>query len=101
MGTAPDRNGNRNGNADALHVSRVPGKPVRREADGRLAVHLWLRKGGTFDGDLALRLGPAEAEPLHAQLCFALAAEPAAPTTSSGAVPGCRQPVQGPSGVRW
>ncbi|GAB2776444.1 hypothetical protein [Streptomyces daliensis] len=101
MESTPVRNGDGNGEGDGLHVSRVPSKPVQREADGRLAIHLWLRKGGTFDGDLALRLSPAEAELLHAQLCFALAEEPAAPTTSSGAVPGCRQPVQGPSGVRW
>ncbi|WP_327189856.1 hypothetical protein [Streptomyces xinghaiensis] len=76
------------GPAQGLCVSRVPGKPVAWEADGRLAVHLWLRQDGRFDTDLALRLSVAEAEVLHAQLCYALADEPV--TTPPGATPYCR-----------
>lgn len=58
-------------------VDRVPSKPVEREADGRYALHLWLQHEGKFGGDLALRLSPAEAESLHAQLCYALDGEAA------------------------
>ncbi|MEE1751091.1 hypothetical protein, partial [Streptomyces sp. SP18CS02] len=53
-------------------VSRVPGKPERREADGSSAIDRWLRREGAFESDAALRLSPAEAEVLHAQLCYAL-----------------------------
>ncbi|HCA85378.1 MAG TPA: hypothetical protein DEQ61_07720 [Streptomyces sp.] len=55
-----------------LRLSRVPSKSVLREPDGNLAIPLWLQRDGKFDADLALRLTPAEAELLHAQLCFAL-----------------------------
>lgn len=73
-----------------LRVNRVPGKPVQREADGRYALHLWLQQDGRFDGDLALRLTPSEAEILHAQLCFALGDAPV--TTEPGHTPVCRKP---------
>lgn len=81
-----------------LRISRVPGKPVRREADGRFAIDLWLIRAGTFDTDLALRLTPAEAESLHAQLCFALDDVP--PAEAARRVPDCRGPAGGAS-VRW
>ncbi|MDT0379708.1 hypothetical protein RM572_13115 [Streptomyces sp. DSM 42041] len=72
-----------------LRVHRVPGKPLRREEDGRYALHLWLQQDGRFDGDLALRMSPAEAELLHAQLCFALADAPV--TTRPADTPDCRR----------
>lgn len=76
-------------------VSRVPSKPVERETDGHYALHLWLQHEGKFGGDLALRLSPAEAESLHAQLCYALDGEPAAGCADSGRrTPPCREPVQ-------
>ncbi|MET8247332.1 hypothetical protein ABZV31_24655 [Streptomyces sp. NPDC005202] len=55
-----------------VQVSRVPNQPVRREDDGSFAIDLWLCRDGVFDSDVALRLTPAEAEVLHAQLCYAL-----------------------------
>ncbi|WP_156725674.1 hypothetical protein [Streptomyces apocyni] len=82
------------------HISRVPGKPVERDADGRLTIPLWLQQDGRFGTDLTLRLTPAEAEALHAQLCFALDADPV--TTPPGdPTPDCRKPTRGPTGVRW
>lgn len=68
--------------AQGMRVSRVPNRPVRREGDGCLAVDLWLQRDGTFAADLALRLSPAEAEMLHAQLCYALDNESAESRTS-------------------
>ena len=61
------------GTLRGLRISRVPSKPVQREDDGQIAIHLWLRRDGEFDGDVGvLRLAPGEAELLHAQLCYAL-----------------------------
>lgn len=96
MGTTPGPGAQDN---HELHISRVPSKPVHREADGRFAIPLWLRQGGRFDGDLTLRLSPSEAELLHAQLCFALDDWPV--PARGGTAPDCRKPVQGPAGVRW
>ncbi|KAF4409580.1 MULTISPECIES: hypothetical protein [Streptomyces] len=78
-----------------LRISRVPGQPVRRDAGGSLIIPLWLRRDGVFDADLALRLSPAEAELLHAQLCFALDDVPG--TYSPAYTPDCLDP-RGPSG---
>jgi len=74
----------------------VPTKPVQREPDGRLTVHLWLQQDGRFSGDVPLRLSPGEAELLHAQLCFVL--DDAA---TASAAPDCRKPVHGSPGVHW
>jgi hypothetical protein len=62
-----------------LRVARVPTKRVRREADGSVTVPLWLRRDGRFAQDLPLRLTSAEAETLHAQLCYALDDGPCLP----------------------
>lgn len=75
---------------DDLHISRVPAEPVRRERDGRYAVPLWLRRNGTFGGDVTLRLSPSEAELLHAQLCYALDDWPRPPTPGLP-VPDCHR----------
>lgn len=53
-------------------ISRVPAKPVRRVEDGRVSVPLWLLRDGVYHSDLDLRLSPAEAELLHAELCRVL-----------------------------
>lgn len=83
-----------------LRISRVPGKPVQRDADGRYAIHLWLRQEGRFDGDITLQLSPSETELLHAQLCFALDGEPVG--TEPHATPDCRRDVRTTaSRVRW
>ncbi|MER7517188.1 hypothetical protein [Streptomyces sp. NPDC126499] len=79
-----------------LRISRVPGKPVIREADGGLSIPLWLQRDGRFDTDLALRLTAGEAEMLHAQLCFALDGEPV--TTPRAQTPDCRKTALGPTG---
>lgn len=72
-------------------VSRVPSRPVRREDDGAFAIDLWLRREGAFDSDVALRLTPAEAEVLHAQLCYALDDETAAVVVPEASLPDCRK----------
>ncbi|MEU6484452.1 hypothetical protein [Streptomyces sp. NPDC046887] len=59
-------------NTPPVQVRRVPSKPVRREEDGSIAIELWLRRERVFESDATLRLSPAEAEVLHAQLCYAL-----------------------------
>lgn len=74
-----------------VQVSRVPSKPVRRADDGTLAIDLWLRRDGVFDTDVALHLTPAEAELLHAQLCYALDDETAALLTPEAKRPDCRK----------
>ncbi|MGH3312400.1 MAG: hypothetical protein ACRDP3_17740 [Streptomyces sp.] len=56
-------------------IDRVPGKPVRRAEDGRIAVPLWLLRDGAYHSDLDLRLSSAEAEVLHAQLSYLLPGE--------------------------
>jgi hypothetical protein len=84
-----------------VQVSRVPSKPVRREDDGSLAIDLWLRRDGIYDADAALRLTPAEAEVLHAQLCYVLDDETAALIVPESKRPDCRKPVVGGQGVNW
>ncbi len=87
--------------APRMQVSRVPSKPVRREEDGTLTIDLWLRRDGAFESDLALRLTPAEAEALHAQLCYALDDETATLITPETSRPDCRKPAVGSQGVNW
>ncbi|TJZ42270.1 hypothetical protein FCH28_35245 [Streptomyces piniterrae] len=90
---------NRN-NPRGLRVSRVPGKPVLRDADGDYAIHLWLRHDGKFDGDITLQLSPTETELLHAELCFALDGEPV--RTYPDDTPDCRKDPRGfASRMRW
>ncbi len=84
-----------------MQVSRVPSKPVRREEDGTLAIDLWLRRDGAFESDLALRLTPAEAEVLHAQLCYVLDDATASVITPVSKLPDCRKSAVGSQGVRW
>lgn len=74
-------------NSPQVRVSRVPSKPVRREGDGSLAIDLWVRRDGSFESDVTLRLTPAEAETLHAQLCYALDDVTVAPASE---LPDCR-----------
>jgi hypothetical protein len=82
-------------------IDRIPGKAVRRdEDDGRITVPLWLLRNGEHRADLDLTLSPAEAEVLHAQLCYALAALPLAPL-EGGRMPDCRKAVQGSTGGQW
>ncbi|MEU0372093.1 hypothetical protein ABZ070_17875 [Streptomyces sp. NPDC006283] len=71
----------------------MPSKPVRREEDGTIAVGLWLHREGVFDSDAALRLPPAEAEILHAQLCYPLDDETATLITPPKQRPDCRKSI--------
>lgn len=82
-----------------IQVNRVPSKPVRRQGDGTIAIDLWLRRDGVFDSDVALKLTPAEAEVLHAQLCYALDDDTAALIVPESKRPDCRKPVVGGDGV--
>jgi hypothetical protein len=84
-----------------MQVSRVPSKPVRREEDGTLVIDLWLRRSGAFESDLALRLTAAEAEVLHAQLCYALDDTTVSVITPVSKLPGCRKTAAGSQGVHW
>jgi hypothetical protein len=86
--------------APRMQVSRVPSKPVRREEDGTLVIDLWLRRGGAFESDIALRLTGDEAEVLHAQLCYALDDGTASVITPVSKLPDCRKPAVGSQGVR-
>lgn len=76
--------------APRIHVSRVPSKPVSRRSDGTITIDLWLRREGLFDSDASLRLTPAEAEVLHAQLCYALDDETATLIVPETKRPECR-----------
>lgn len=57
-------------------IDRVPAKPVRRDADGRVSVPLWLLRDGRYHSDLDLRLTSDEAETLRAQLGQVLTGDP-------------------------
>jgi hypothetical protein len=58
----------------AWRIDRVPAKPVRIAEDGRISVPLWPLSDGVYHSDVDVRLSPAEAEALHAQLTVALGA---------------------------
>jgi hypothetical protein len=53
-------------------IDRIPGRPLRRTEEGRMALPLWLAKDGEHIVDVELTLTPAEAEQLHAALSYAL-----------------------------
>ncbi|NGO73419.1 hypothetical protein [Streptomyces boncukensis] len=57
---------------DGWRIDRVPAKSVRLEAEGHIAVPLWLLRDNQHLADLDLTLSPSEAETLHAQLGRAL-----------------------------
>ncbi|MEU9388851.1 hypothetical protein AB0D86_02475 [Streptomyces sp. NPDC048324] len=84
-----------------MRTSRVPSKPVRRGEGGDLTIDLWLTRDGGFEADLALRLTPAEAEVLHAQLCYVLDDSTASVITPVSKLPDCRKPAVGSPGVHW
>jgi hypothetical protein len=84
-----------------MRISRVPSKPVRRGEDGDLTIDLWLTKDGGFETDLALRLTPAEAEVLHAQLCYVLDDATASVIMPVSKLPDCRKRAVDSEGVRW
>ncbi|GCD44658.1 hypothetical protein [Streptomyces paromomycinus] len=84
----------KNGPGAVRVVSRVPRKPLRHDEDGTFAIDLWVRRDGAFDSDVALYLSAAEAETLHAQLCYALDDETATLITPADLLPDCRKGVR-------
>lgn len=74
-------------------VGPVPGRGLRRERDGHLALPLQVVRSGQHLALTSLVLSVAEAEQLHAALCYALGTEPA-PTDA----PECREPIHYPGG---
>lgn len=93
MGTHAPKPPSATAEPHGMRISRVPDQRVRQEPDGSLAVSLWLHRDGTSGTGLALRLSPAEAEVLHAQLCYALDEEPA--PMPDGRLPDCRPSLRG------
>ncbi len=78
--------------SEAWQVGPVPGRGLRRSADSRLELPLRvIRPGRASLASLVLTV--AEAEQLHAALCYALGDEPA-PANA----PECRKPVRYPGG---
>ncbi|NLU71565.1 hypothetical protein HCC61_02480 [Streptomyces sp. HNM0575] len=63
--------------ARARRIDRVPAEPVSRAQDGAVSVPLRLLHDGVHHSDLDLRLPPAEAETLHAQLSRVLVGDTA------------------------
>ena len=69
-------------------VGPVPGRGLRRERDGYLALPLQVVRAGQHVALASLLLTVADAEQLHAGLCYALGDEPA-----PADAPECRQPI--------
>ncbi|MFC0600317.1 hypothetical protein [Streptomyces palmae] len=57
-------------------LGRVPGRPLRRDGDEHLVLPLWIAREGEVIGTSELALTTAEAEQLHAALCYALDGKP-------------------------
>ncbi|MDX3226757.1 hypothetical protein [Streptomyces sp. ME19-01-6] len=74
-------------------IGPVPGRGQRRTCEGELALPLQISSDGQHRAIAELELTPAQAEQLHAALCYALGGQP-----SPADVPECRQPVRYPGG---
>ncbi|AQA15734.1 hypothetical protein DNK48_06100 [Streptomyces malaysiensis subsp. malaysiensis] len=83
----------RSGASEGWQVGPVPGRGLRRERDGHLALPLQVVRSGQHVALASLLLTVAEAEQLHAALCYALGAEPA-----PADAPECREPIHYPGG---
>ncbi|ASQ95859.1 hypothetical protein CGL27_24830 [Streptomyces sp. 11-1-2] len=79
--------------AEEWQVGPVPGRGLRHSRDGHLALPLQVVRSGQHVALASLILTVAEAEQLHAALCYALGAEPA-----PADAPECREPVRYPGG---
>ncbi|MDX3227572.1 hypothetical protein [Streptomyces sp. ME19-01-6] len=53
-------------------ITAVPGRGLRRTVEDGLALPLQISRGGQPSAIAELELTPAEAEQLHAALCYAL-----------------------------
>ncbi|CAM5686517.1 hypothetical protein [Streptomyces antimycoticus] len=74
-------------------IGPVPGRGLRRANGGELALPLQILHGGQHCAIARLELTPAEAEQLHAALCYALGEQSPPPDA-----PECRHPVRYPGG---
>ncbi|MES4901156.1 MULTISPECIES: hypothetical protein [unclassified Streptomyces] len=74
-------------------IGPVPGRGLHRTHEGELALPLRISHGGQHRAIAELELTPAEAEQLHAALCYALGEQP--PPADA---PECRRPVRFPGG---
>ncbi|MET7899971.1 hypothetical protein ABZS86_00295 [Streptomyces sp. NPDC005355] len=74
-------------------IGPVPGRGLGRVNGGELALPLQIIQRGQHRAIAELELTPAEAERLHAALCYALGEQPPPPDA-----PECRQPVRYPGG---
>ncbi|QDL71105.1 hypothetical protein DNK48_18785 [Streptomyces malaysiensis subsp. malaysiensis] len=74
-------------------INPVPGRGLRRVNGGELALLLQISRGGRHQVIAELELTPAEAESLHAALCYALGEQPPPPDAHE-----CRRPVRYPGG---
>lgn len=83
----------RTGGPEGWQVGLVPGRGLRREWDGHLALPLQVVRSGQHVALASLVLTVAEAEQLHAALCYALGNEPA-----PADAPECREPIHYPGG---
>ncbi|MFJ5225905.1 hypothetical protein [Streptomyces sp. NPDC088400] len=70
-------------------IAPVPSRSLRREQDGQLALTFQIVRHRKHVALAPLLLTAAEAEKLHADLCYALDKEPAPDDA-----PECRKPVQ-------
>ncbi|WP_438494079.1 hypothetical protein [Streptomyces asiaticus] len=76
-------------------IGPVPGRGLRRANGEALALPFHISRGGQHCAIAELELTPAEAEQLHAALCYALGEQLPPPDA-----PECRQPVRYPGGRR-
>ncbi|OMI33508.1 hypothetical protein [Streptomyces sparsogenes] len=74
-------------------IKAVPGRGLRRTGEDGFALPLQISSGRQPRAIADLELTPAEAEQLHAALCYALGGQP----PPAGA-PECRQAVHYPGG---
>ena len=75
-------------------TERIPGRPLHRTDDDRLALPLRLSRNGEITADVELLLSLTEAEHLHAALCRALDGHPVPQSA-----PDCRPSVQASPGI--
>ncbi|MFD7922956.1 hypothetical protein ACFV3R_27520 [Streptomyces sp. NPDC059740] len=62
--------------ARGWRIDRIPGKRVSADESG-LHLPLWLLHDGRHKADVTLRMSYAEAEHLHAELCYTLSSDQA------------------------
>ncbi|MFF1421073.1 hypothetical protein [Streptomyces sp. NPDC058280] len=74
-------------------IEQASGQPISRDQNGQLALPLRIVHLGEHVATPPLLLTVAEAEKLHASLCYALGSEP-----TPDKAPDCRKSIQYPGG---